>query len=138
MAAGLVAGAGAADDGDRQAVEIAYAHGTSYLEPLKYKVGFPHFDYVDPSAPKGGMVRVADRGTYDSFNGILDRGRVARGFERLGEWALTYDRLLEQAIDEPASYYGRLASGVWVADDCRQVAFRMRGGARWRDGMPLT
>ena len=126
LAVGLLAGSAAAD---RQVVGIAYAHGTSYLEPLKYEAGFPHFDYVDPNAPKGGMVRVADRGTYDSFNGILDRGRVARGFERLGEWALTYDRLLEQSIDEPASYYGRLASGVWVADDYRQFAFKIREGA---------
>ena len=100
LAAGLLAGSAAAEEADPQAVGITYAHGTSYLEPLKYEPGFTHFDYVDPNAPKGGMVRVADRGTYDSFNGILDRGRVARGFERLGEWALTYDRLLEQSIDE--------------------------------------
>ncbi|MCY4013124.1 MAG: extracellular solute-binding protein [Gammaproteobacteria bacterium] len=138
LAAGLVAGAAAADDADGQAGGIAYAHGTSYLEPLKYEAGFAHFDYVDPNAPKGGMVRAADRGTYDSFNGILDRGRVARGFERLGEWAVNYDRLLEQSIDEPASYYGRLASGVWVADDYREFAFKIRDGAYWHDGTPLT
>ena len=118
--------------------EIEYRHGTSYLEPLKYPADFQHFDYVDPTAPKGGTLRAAQMGTFDSFNGILDRGRVARGVERLGEGALIYDRLLEQAVDEPASYYGRLASGVWVADDFREFAFRIREGARWHDGEPLT
>ena len=74
LAAVLLAGSAAADEGDRQAVGITYAHGTSYLEPLKYGPGFAHFDYVDPNAPKGGMVRVADRGTYDSFNGSSGPG----------------------------------------------------------------
>ena len=115
-----------------------YAHGASYLEPLKYGPGFTHFDYVNPHAPKGGMVRAAEMGTFDSFNGILDKGRVARGVERLGAGVLVYDRLLEQSIDEPASYYGRLASGVWVGDDFRRFAFKIRKGAYWHDGTPLT
>ena len=34
------------------------------------------------------MVRAAQMGTFDSFNGILDKGRVARGFERLGAGVL--------------------------------------------------
>ena len=115
-----------------------YSHGTSYLEPLKYGPDFAHFDYVDPNAPKGGTVRGSQMGTFDSFNGILDKGRVARGVERLGQGVLIYDRLLEQSIDEPASYYGRLASGIWVADDFRRFAFQIRQGAYWHDGEPLT
>ncbi len=115
-----------------------YSHGTSYIEPLKYSADFRHFDYVNPDAPKGGTLRVPDMGTYDSFNGILDKGRVVNGFARLGEGALIYDRLLEPSIDEPASYYGRLASGVWVAEDYSQFAFKIRAGAYWHDGRPLT
>ena len=41
-------------------------------------------------------------------------------------------------IDESASFYGRLADGVWVADDRRSFAFRLRGEARWHDGVPIT
>lgn len=115
-----------------------YSHGTSYIEPLKYDADFTHFDYVNPDAPKGGTLRVPDMGTFDSFNGILDKGRVVNGFWRLGERSFNYDRLLEQAIDEPASYYGRLASGVWVAEDYRQFAFKIRDNAYWHDGKPLT
>jgi len=115
-----------------------YSHGTSYLEPLKYEADFSHFEYANPDAPKGGTLRAGDMGTYDSFNGILDKGRVANGFWRLGQGTLVYDRLLERAIDEPASYYGRLASGVWVAEDYRRFAFKIREGAYWHDGRPLT
>ena len=130
LAALLALGAGA--DG------VEYAHGTSYLEPLKYDTDFTHFDYVDPDAPKGGLIRASVMGTFDSFNGILDKGRVAEGVLRLGPRALIYDRLLEQAADEPASHYGRLAEGVWVADDLKQFAFKIRDGAFWHDGTPLT
>ncbi|MCZ6888652.1 MAG: extracellular solute-binding protein [Gammaproteobacteria bacterium] len=117
---------------------IDYAHGTSYLEPLKYDADFSHFEYVNPDAPKGGSLRAAEMGTFDSFNGILDKGRVAEGVERLGTNVLIYDRLLEQAIDETASHYGRLAAGVWVSDDYRQFAFKIRDNAYWHDGTPLT
>lgn len=115
-----------------------YAHGTSYLEPLKYAEGFTHFEFVNPEAPKGGLLRAGDMGTFDSFNNILDKGRVAAGADFLGSRNLVYDRLLEQAADEPASYYGRLASGVWVSDDYKQFAFKVRRGAYWHDGKPLT
>ena len=114
-----------------------YQHGTSYLEPLKYKSGFTHFEWANPDAPKGGLLRAPEMGTFDSFNGILDKGRIANGVARGGEGALIYDRLLEGAIDEPASFYGRLADGVWVAADFRRFAFRIREGAYWHDGKPL-
>jgi len=115
-----------------------YSHGISYLEPLKYDTEFRHFAYVNPNAPKGGTIRTPEMGTYDSFNNILDKGRVAGGLSFLGSGNLIYDRLLEPAIDEPASYYGRLAAGVWVAEDLKQIAFKIRENARWHDGTPLT
>ena len=31
----------------------------------KYKPGFSHFDYVNPDAPKGGTLRLAQMGTFD-------------------------------------------------------------------------
>jgi microcin C transport system substrate-binding protein len=115
-----------------------YVHGLSYVEPLKYPNDFRHFDYVNPDAPKGGTVRVPENGTWDSFNGTLDKGRWPTPVHRTGEAVLLYDRLLEQAIDEPASWYGRLASGVWVSPDYRQFAFKLRKRAYWHDETPIT
>ena len=115
-----------------------YAHGVSYIEPLKYPADFEHFEYVNPHAPMGGTIRIPEMGTYDSFNGIIDKGRVALGFWRLGATSLIYDRLLERSLDEPASAYSRLAEGVWVSDDFKAFAFKIRGDAYWHDGTPLT
>ena len=35
----------------------AWRHGVSLFGDLKYPAGFEHFDYVNPNAPKGGIVR---------------------------------------------------------------------------------
>ena len=113
-----------------------YQHGISYVEPLKYPPGFQHFAYANPTAPKGGHMRLAQMGTYDSYNNILEIGRLAAGYGVMG--SLVYDRLLEDTIDEPASAYVRLADGVAVEADYRWVAFRLREGARWHDGNPIT
>ena len=118
--------------------DIAYRHGTSFIEPLKYAPGFEHFEYVNPEAPKGGIVRYPELGTFDSFNNTIDKGRVANGVAFIGHWNLLYDRLLEDSADEGASYYGRLADGVWIAEDLTEFAFRIRLGAYWHDGTPLT
>ena len=117
---------------------IDYRHGTSFIEPLKYPPDFKHFDYVNPEAPKGGLVRYPDIGTFDSFNNMIDKGRVPLGVTFAHYQNLIYDTLLSSAIDEHASYYCRLADGVWVAEDYREFAFRIREGAYWHDGRPLT
>ena len=49
-----------------------------------------------------------------------------------------YDRLLEDSLDEHASACVRLADGVAVERDFRWTAFRLRNGARWHDGRPVT
>ena len=51
---------------------------------------------------------------------------------------LVFERLLEGSVDEPASAYGRLAEGVAVDEKYRWVAFKLRPGARWHDGEPVT
>ena len=41
------------------------------LDEPKYPAGFKHFDYVNPNAPKGGLVRLGAQGTFDSFNIVV-------------------------------------------------------------------
>ena len=45
-----------------------FRHGNSLFGDLKYPEGFKHFDYVNPQAPKGGRIRLAVVGSFDSFN----------------------------------------------------------------------
>ena len=82
-----------------------YQHGISYIEPLKYDPNFKHFDYVNPEAPKGGILRFPEVGTFYSFNNMVDKGRKAWGMDLLGVHAYTTDSLIEPSIDENASFY---------------------------------
>ena len=136
--AGLIAlascGLGIADDAPCTNVE--YSHGISYLLPLKYDADFVHFDYANPDAPKGGVLRMPEMGTYDNYNVILEKGRLAAGYTQSG--GLVYDRLLDGANDEPVSAYGRLAEGVARGPDIAWVAFKLREDGRWHDGTPIT
>ena len=114
-----------------------YKHGISYVEPLKYDAEFQHFSYANPEAPKGGMIRFPALGTWDNFNGILNKGRLVAGYDLGGANTLVYDRLLEGSADENASAYGRLAEGVAVEENFAWVAFKLRKNALWHDGTPL-
>ena len=114
-----------------------YQHGISYVEPLKYPPGFEHFEYANPNAPKGGLIRFPSLGTWDNFNGILNKGRLVAGHDLGGPNSLVYDRLLEGTADENASAYARLAEGVAVEENIEWVAFKLRKGAYWHDGTPL-
>ena len=49
--AGLAPKAALAQDKDK-----AEAHGISAFGDLRYPADFKHFDYVNPNAPKGGML----------------------------------------------------------------------------------
>ena len=124
--------------GEQPCANPQYRHGISYVLPLKYGPGFEHFDYANPDAPKGGHLRLPDMGTFDSFNNILEKGRVAAGMDFGGSRNLVFERLLEPAADEPASAYGRLAEGVDVDGRYRWIAFKLRANARWHDGAPIT
>ena len=46
------------------------AHGIAMHGAPKYPAGFTHFDYVNPDAPKGGTLRQAALGTFDTLNQI--------------------------------------------------------------------
>jgi microcin C transport system substrate-binding protein len=104
---------------------------------LKYPADFQHLDYVEPDAPKGGNVRLAQIGTFDSFNPFIIKGSPASGVGYLGQ-SLLYDALMVASQDEPFSQYGLLAETVETPDDRSWVEFTLRAEARWHDGRPIT
>ena len=118
--------------GAAQAQETTVTHGLSLFGELKYPADFPHFEYVNPEAPKGGTVRLSAPGTFDTLNPFVIKGTPAAG------GGLVYDTLLEGAQDEPSSSYGLLAESVEVSADLSWVAFTLRKEARWHDGKPIT
>ena len=116
------------------AAEPVWHHGLSLFGTLKYPAGFPHFDYVNPKAPKGGTVRQIAFGTFDNFNMVVAgvKGSLAAGTD------LALDTLMAPALDEVSTEYGLLAEGVSYADDFSWVIYRLRADARWHDGKPIT
>ena len=108
------------------------AHGLSLFGDLKYGPDFPHFDYVNPSAPKGGLLHLATVDTFSTLSPFTLKGVSAAGA------GLPFESLLEGSADEADAAYGLLAAGVILAPDRRSVRFQLRPEARWHDGTPIT
>lgn len=107
-------------------------HGLAMHGDLKYPAAFTHFDYVNPDAPKGGTLRLADTDPFDSLNPFITKGQPPDGAN------LPFDTLMESAADEPFSEYGLIAETVETPPDRSWVTFTLRPQARWHDGKPIT
>ena len=108
------------------------SHGLALGAPLKYGPDFTHFEYVNPAAPKGGGIRLGLRGTFDSLNPYILKGRS------LPLGALIYETLTEAADDEISTSYGRLAAQIEIPPDNSWVIYTLHEEARWHDGQPVT
>lgn len=114
------------------AQETPWRHALSLMGDVKYPAGFKHFDYVNPNAPKGGLLRLGVDGTFDSFNHIITRGTPAAGISTI------YDTLMTGSFDEVATEYGLIAESARYPEDYSSVTYRLRKNARWHDGKPIT
>ena len=114
------------------ATDATWRHGLSLFGDPKYPAGFKQFEYVNPNAPKGGLVRLSQEGTFDSLNFAITKGTVAAGI------GLIYDTLMISALDEIATEYGLLAEAVRHPADWSSVTYRLRREAKWHDGHPVT
>ena len=109
-----------------------YAHGVAMHGSLKYDEGFAHFDYVNPKAPKGGLVRLSRIGTYDTLNPFILKGLPAAFL------GLTFESLMVSSQDEAFSQYGLIASHIEIPSDRSSVTFTIREEAKWHDGTSIT
>lgn len=114
------------------AKETPWRHALSLMGDIKYPPGFKHFSYVNPNAPKGGLLRLGVDGTFDSFNHIITRGTAAAGISTI------YDTLMTGSMDEVATEYGLIAESVRYPADYSTVTYRLNKNARWHDGKPIT
>ncbi|MEX0279443.1 MAG: extracellular solute-binding protein [Ruegeria sp.] len=108
------------------------SHGYSYFGNLDYPADYPHLNYVNPDAPKGGELSLAASGTFDSLNPYSRKGRPG---------ALTtiqYDRLFESTDDSVGQYYGVLAESLEYDEGRNFVIFYLRPEAMFWDGTPVT
>jgi microcin C transport system substrate-binding protein len=115
-------------------------HGMSSFGDLKYPADFRQFDYVNPTAPKGGTfslipsVRAYNQSyqTFNSLNAFILKGEGAQGMD------MTFAPLMARANDEPDAMYGLAAKSVQISADKLTYRFTMRPEARFHDGSKLT
>lgn len=111
---------------------IIKAHGFSDFGELKYPEGFPHLNYVNPDAPKGGEISVAAPGTFDSMNPFSRKGRG-------GALSSTpYERLMTSVDDDPYGAYCLLCESLEYPESQEWVIFNLRPEAKFSDGTPVT
>lgn len=115
-----------------QAEGLSGAHALSMFGDVKYGPDFEHLEYVDPNAPKGGAIKLAAIGTFDSLNPFILKGVAAIGSGQI------YDSLLTSSSDEAFTEYGLLVESIDMPEDRSWVAFTLREEARWHDGEPVT
>jgi microcin C transport system substrate-binding protein len=101
---------------------------------------FPHFKYVNPDAPKGGVFSQIGPNrqfnqsfqTFNSLNSFILKGDAAQGME------LTFASLMSRSGDEPDAMYGFVARSVRISDEGLTYRFTLRAEPKFHDGTPLT
>ena len=115
-------------------------HGLSSFGDLALPPDFPHFSYVNPHAPTGGLLSLQITGTsgnqnFDTFDTLNIYSWKGNGAAGMGA---TFDTLMTANGDEPDSVYGLLAQSVSVSPDKLDYRFRLRPEAKFADGSRVT
>ena len=131
-AAAFAVWAGFSGGAARAEGDTIVAHGISTFGNLKYPAGFPHLDYVNPDAPKGGEIAEWAAGGFDSMNPYTAKGRAA------ALSAGMYESLMTTVADEIGSSYCLICETLEYPKDRSWVIFTLRPDVKFADGSPLT
>lgn len=120
---------------------ITTSHGFSLYGELKYPKDFSHFDYVNPSAPKAGQLRLMGFGSFDTLNPYVLKGvspfntpgQFMFGFSELNETLLIGTGEYSPSADEAQSAYGLIADSLRYPEDIAWVEFTIRPEAHFHD-----
>ncbi len=114
----------------------SWQHALAAYQQPKYPPDYHHFGYVDPDAPKGGLLRLSNpdrRTSIDKLNPFTIKGVAPAALEMF-----MFERLCSFSMDEPSAMYGLLAESMWVAPDLSSISFRINPKARFNNGDAVT
>ncbi len=118
--------------------EIIRSHGYSFFGDLQYPADYPHFDYVNPNAPKGGTITISSRGSFDGFNRFAWRGNP-EGYSGVVAEAMFAEMPWGGGApaDSITDSYCLIAREVEYPKSKEWCVFHMRDDVVFRDGSPL-
>ena len=82
-------------------------HGIAMYGEPDLPQAFVSLPYVNLDAPQGGRLVFGERGSFDSFNPFILKGKAPYGVK-----VHTFETLLGRSYDEPFTLYGLLAESV--------------------------
>lgn len=106
--------------------------GLSMHGDAKYSASDTHLEYANPDAPKGGALKSAAIGTFDTLNPYNIKGKAPAGMN------LVYSRLMTRVWDEPFTMYPMIAKNYDIAEDRSWISFTLDERARFQDDSPIT
>jgi len=119
-------------------------HAIAMHGDARLPVGFHHFGYVNPDAPKGGRLVQGVLGSFDSLNPFIVKGLPPQGLRAplvSGSNLIAgyvVESLMVRGLDEPFTLYGLLARTVETDAARSYVTFTLDTAARFSDGKPVT
>jgi peptide/nickel transport system substrate-binding protein/microcin C transport system substrate-binding protein len=113
-----------------------WVHAYAAFGEPKYGKDFRNFDYVNPGAPKGGVLHLRNpdrRQNFDKYNYFTIRGNAPAGMA-----IFMLEPLTVLGADEPRTMYGLLAQEMRIEPDLGAITFRLHPLARFSNGDPVT
>lgn len=108
-------------------------YGLSMHGEPKLEKNFPHFPYVNSSAPKGGILTLALLNNFDSLNPFIAIGSSP---DTLPKFVL--QSLMYRSLDEEFTLYPLLASSYDMPENRSSITFFLNKKALFSDGFPVT
>jgi len=115
-----------------KAEEITLPFALSMVGQSQYSTKSEHLSYANPEAPKGGVLKQAAIGTFDTLNPLSIKGNAAQGLN------LTTDRLMARVWDEPFTLVPLIAQQAEMPEDRSSITFTLDKRAKFHDGSPIT
>ena len=106
----------------------------------KLNSNFQHMPYANPNAKKGGKIKYAVNGTFDSLNPFILKSMrtTARGAWDTVFGNLVFESMLKRTRNEPFTLYGLIAEKVEMPENRKWIEFHINKNAKFHDNTPIT